>query len=78
MTLKNIFAPPPDSTPDERQTAYGEIVYTRYPLDFTIKNHQAGNRKDEVLEENLMDVRRILKNSNTQGNGGNAAHADKP
>jgi hypothetical protein len=34
-------------------------------LDFSSKNHQPGNKKDEVLEENLLDVRRILKN--TQG-----------
>ncbi len=62
--MKSIFAPPPDST-DDRITAYGELVYTRYALDFSVKNHQAGNKKDEVLEENLLDVRRILKNSNT-------------
>jgi hypothetical protein len=66
VTLKGIFTPPAESGPEERKTAYGEIVYTRYALDFSVKNHQAGLKKDEVLEENLLDVRRILKN--TQNN----------
>lgn len=35
----------------------------RSVLDFTNKINQPGTKKDEVLEENLMDVRRILKNS---------------
>lgn len=73
MTLKQIFAPPPECAPEERVTAYGEIVYARYALDFSVKNHQAGNRKDEVLEENLLDVRRILKNTNNN----NQAPIDK-
>lgn len=64
MTLKNIFAPLPDSTiTDDRKTAFGEIVYQRHALDFSNKNYQAGSKKDEVVEENLLDVRRILKNS---------------
>ena len=65
--MKSIFTPINEG-PDERKTPYGEIVYLRYALDFSSKVHQAGNRKDEVLEENLLDVRRILKNSTaTQG-----------
>ena len=69
VTLKQIFSPSPDST-DDRKTPYGDIVYLRYALDFTVKNHQAGAKKDEVLEENLLDVRRILKNSQTQNTTG--------
>lgn len=62
-TLKSVFAPAPDST-DEKKTAFGEIVYQRHAaLDFNTKNYMPGNKKDEVLEENLLDVRRILKNS---------------
>lgn len=38
-------------------------MFIRSVLDFTTKNNQPGTKKDEVLEENLIDVRRILKNS---------------
>lgn len=73
VTLKQIFAPPPESLPEERKTPFGEIVYLRSVLDFNVKQHQAGNRKDEVLEENLLDVRRILKNTTNNGPAGNTA-----
>jgi len=63
-TLKSVFAPAQDSNADDRKTEFGEIVYQRHAaIDFNTKNHMPGNKKDEVLEENLLDVRRILKNS---------------
>ena len=49
--------------PEDKITAFGEIVYVRSVLDFSVKNQQPGVKKDEVLEENMLDVRRILKNS---------------
>jgi hypothetical protein len=49
--------------PDDRITAFGEIVFLRSVLNFSSKLNQPGAKKDEVLEENLMDVRRILKNT---------------
>ena len=68
MTLKQVFSGCDATTPqEERKTPYGEIVYLRSALDFSSKAHQAGNKRDEVLEENLLDVRRILKN--TTGGG---------
>jgi|LauGreDrversion4_2_1035121.scaffolds.fasta_scaffold340278_1 hypothetical protein len=40
VTLKSIFAPLPESTvPDDRKTAFGEIVYQRHALDFSNKNY---------------------------------------
>jgi hypothetical protein len=38
VTLKSIFAPPPEST-DDKKTAFGEIVYQRHALDFSNKNY---------------------------------------
>lgn len=32
-------------------------------IDFSTKSKEPGTKKDEVLEENLIDVRRILKNA---------------
>ena len=77
MTLKSIFAPPPDST-DDKKTAFGEIVYQRHALDFSNKNYQAGSKKDEVVEENLLDVRRILKNSQAAAGGANLTGGGGP
>ncbi len=50
----------------------GELVFLRSVIDFSNKIKNPGEKKDEVLEENLLDVKRLLKNSTTQTNqGGN-------
>jgi hypothetical protein len=41
----------------------GELVFLRSVLDFSNKSKIAGEKKDEVLEENLLDVKKLLKNS---------------
>jgi hypothetical protein len=45
-------------------TSAGEIVYSRSNLDFSVKSKEPGNKKDEVLEENLLDVKKLIKNAN--------------
>jgi hypothetical protein len=60
VTLKSIFH---ILEGEERRTEFGEIVFLRHALDFSVKQTQPGSKKDEVLEENMIDVRRILKNS---------------
>lgn len=44
-------------------TLFGEIVFMRSVLDFSSKEKIPGQKKDEVLEKNLIDVRKILQNS---------------
>jgi hypothetical protein len=61
ITLKTIFLPTNETS--DRITPFGEIVFLRSVLDFSNKTTQPGAKKDEVLEENLLDVRRILKNT---------------
>ena len=39
------------------------MVYSRSTLDFGVKSKEPGQKKDEVLEENLIDVRKLLKHS---------------
>lgn len=43
-------------------TAVGELVYQRHALDF--KSVNKFQKRDFVLEENLLDVKKLLKNSN--------------
>lgn len=43
-------------------TAVGELVYQRQPLDFKAMNKI--QKRDFVLEENLLDVKKLLKTSN--------------
>ena len=52
-TLKDIFL---------NDSQYGQIVYLRNKeLDLQIKQTLPGQKKDEVLEENLLDVKKLLK-----------------
>lgn len=44
-----------------RMTAVGELVYQRHPLDFKAMNKS--QKRDFVLEENLLDVKKLLKTS---------------
>lgn len=46
-------------------TAFGEVVYQRAPGINNTKKEKLTNfgEKDEVLEENLMDVKNLLKNA---------------
>ena len=66
-TLKSIFLAS-NAEQDDKLTPYGELVFLRSILDFSSKNKEPGTKKDEVLEENLIDVRRILKNCNHNKN----------
>jgi hypothetical protein len=43
-------------------TAVGELVYQRQVLDFKAMNRI--QKRDFVLEENLLDVKKLLKTSN--------------
>ena len=45
----------------DKITPCGEIVYMRSALDF--KDMKKESKRDTVLEENLLDVKRLLKNS---------------
>ena len=64
-TLKSIFTPIVDSEGNSSHlTQSGELVFMRSVLDFSNKIKGPGEKKDEVLEENLLDVKRLLKNSN--------------
>jgi len=65
-TLKSIFLP-------EEEESSQAIVYMRHPLDFSAKTSMPGQKKDEVLEENLLDVKRLLKNSTKGGSAGDPA-----
>ena len=42
-------------------TPQGNIIYLRWSLDFSNKNR--GQKRDMIVEENLLDVKRLLKNS---------------
>lgn len=42
-------------------TQVGEVVYLRAQLEF--KDTKKESKRDTVLEENLLDVKRLLKNS---------------
>ena len=56
-----------------KQTQFGELVFLRAQLNFTTKVKSPGDKKDEVLEENLLDVKRLLKSSTsnqTKGENG--------
>ena len=53
--------------PSDKLSAMGEIVYLKNQLDF--KDKQKESKRDQFFEENLLDVKRLLKNSafsNTQ------------
>ena len=53
-TLKDIF--------HIDETHENELVFCRHQLDFSAKTSFPGKR-DEVLEENLLDVKKLLKQS---------------
>jgi hypothetical protein len=46
---------------ENNQTLCGEIVYLKHLLEF--KDKKKETKRDTVLEENLLDVKRLLKNS---------------
>ena len=46
---------------NDRMTLMGELVYQRYQLEFKEKCKES--KRDSVLEENLLDVKRLLKTS---------------
>jgi len=46
---------------DPHQTPFGELVYLRWPLDFS--NKKNNSKRDSVVEENLLDVKKLLKAS---------------
>ena len=46
---------------ESSQTLCGEIVYLKHVLEF--KDKKKESNRDMVLEENLLDVKRLLKNS---------------
>lgn len=48
--------------PEKILTAMGELVYLRSPLEFKDKQKSKW-QSDTVIEENLLDVKRLLKNS---------------
>ena len=57
---------------NDNKTLCGELVYLKSDLDFN--NKSKANKRDCVLEENLLDVKRLLKNSAF----GNANNHKKP
>lgn len=56
-------------TYEQNRTMMGELVFQRHQLEFKAKTKIS--KRDTVLEENLVDVRRLLKNSafSAQGAG---------
>ena len=51
-----------EGEPEKILTAMGELVYLRSPLEFKDKQKSKW-QSDTVIEENLLDVKRLLKNS---------------
>ena len=49
-------------SPERITTAMGELVFLRSPLEFKDKQKPKW-QSDTVIEENLLDVKRLLKNS---------------
>jgi hypothetical protein len=47
--------------PNPNMTLHGELVYQRNPIDFKSMNKQS--KRDTVVEENLLDVKKLLKSS---------------
>lgn len=61
-TIKEIeFKEPKESLNMSRMTAVGELVYQKNALDFKAMNRTS--KRDFVLEENLLDVKKLLKTS---------------
>ncbi len=50
-------------------TQVGELVYQRTPIDFKAMNKQ--QKRDTVVEENLLDVKKLLKSSQMAQNAKN-------
>ena len=44
-------------------TAFGELVYQRNNIKDYVGSAKGGDDRDEVLEENLLDVKNLLKNA---------------
>ena len=52
---------PETVSPNLNMTREGELVYQRFQIDFKQLNKQS--KRDIVVEENLLDVKKLLKNS---------------
>ena len=48
------------------RTQAGELVYQRQNIDFKTLNKQ--QKRDTVVEENLLDVKKLLKNAQVAAN----------
>lgn len=56
-------------------TSFGELVYQRSGnKDFLANQKFASEGRDEVLDENLLDVKNLLKNATSS----QAAHGKQP
>ncbi len=55
-------------------TQVGELVYQRTPIDFKAMNKQ--QKRDTVVEENLLDVKKLLKSSQMAQNAKNTDEDD--
>lgn len=51
------------------RTQAGELVYQRQNIDFKTLNKQ--QKRDTVVEENLLDVKKLLKNAQVAANSKN-------
>ena len=51
------------------RTQAGELVYQRQNIDFKTLNKQ--QKRDTVVEENLLDVKKLLKNAQVAVNSKN-------
>jgi hypothetical protein len=61
---------------NETLTPFGEIVYLRWALDFTSKKNSS--KRDTVVEENLLDVKNLLKASAKAAAEAKNKEAEKP
>ena len=55
-------------------TQAGELVYQRQTIDFKAMNKQ--QKRDAVVEENLLDVKKLLKSSQMAANSKNPEDED--
>lgn len=55
-------------------TQVGELVYQRMNIDFKSMNKQ--QKRDTVVEENLLDVKKLLKGSQAAQNAKNNEDED--
>lgn len=60
--------------PSTMMTQAGELVYQRMTIDF--KSMNKTSKRDTVIEENLLDVKKLLKNSQMAANAKNPEDDD--